>query len=364
MNITLHGILLVIVSVNGLIFSIISMYHVKRLNHNPFIPVLLLVLSLMFFDEFVRQSPDLFTQIPDIYFSFTFSGYLILPAFYLMIRSMLFSSRLRWYDIFHTIPVFFVYYYTGIFNFMKFGSEIKKSAYTSIMNRPDPLAAILTFDFQIIFYLLLILFMITRKYDLSFLHLFRKLRLWIKVFYGLTVIHLLISALIISCLILDVYLYRLDILKTYLLSIPIYGWLIVIINNPNSFQLPIKGHRIWADQFDALDCNMKDIVQRIREKDLHLNGDIQLFELSNELGMSSRKLTELVNKNLGIPVPQLLNLLRIKEMEKRINLSEYNNYTILGLAKSVGFKSKTSFYRVFNQFHKETPAQYFKNLQS
>jgi AraC-like DNA-binding protein len=44
-------------------------------------------------------------------------------------------------------------------------------------------------------------------------------------------------------------------------------------------------------------------------------------------------------------------------------MKKYNHLSIEGLAKSVGFKSRSVFYPVFKKFVGETPAEYKKRHQ-
>jgi AraC-like DNA-binding protein len=154
----------------------------------------------------------------------------------------------------------------------------------------------------------------------------------------------------------------LDISKSYLFIIPVYGWLIYIIFKPHFLMFPVRSIRVWMDrwQLDQLSPKTKSIINRIEEADLHLKKELQISDIAMTLKISGSELNKLVREELAISVIQLINLLRIQEMKSRYLLPEYRNYTLLGLAQDVGFTSKSTFYRAFKDFTGYSPSEYFK----
>ncbi|MEQ8926357.1 MAG: helix-turn-helix domain-containing protein [Fulvivirga sp.] len=365
MTLSMSALVFLLMAINGLIFTGLAFYFKEKLSNNWFVAICLLCFSMMFLDMFIRRTPEVYTLYPNSYFLFTFSHYLIMPSFFLLVRKLTQGYGFKKFDFLHLIPAIVVYYYTGIFNFLKYNSEIKLTAYAGKIEAPSPIAATLIFDLQILVCSILIIETIRRQYDLSYKKIYSKLADWLKWFLALNSLYLVLSITFMIILITsNQYFYIADTAKNYLFFLFIYGWLILIISNPNALKYPIKDVRIWDDKLVNLDGSIKEIVDWIIESELHLDPNTQPYNIAKSLKLSTRNLSEQVNSKLGYSIPMMLNLLRIKEMEARLSNPKFNHYTLIGVAKSVGFKSKTSFYRAFKEFSDEKPSEYFKRIKN
>ena len=58
-----------------------------------------------------------------------------------------------------------------------------------------------------------------------------------------------------------------------------------------------------------------------------------------------------------------INGYRVKEAKHLLKLKTYNKYSIEGIARNVGFNSKSSFNNAFKRFTGLTPSQYKKSFR-
>lgn len=91
---------------------------------------------------------------------------------------------------------------------------------------------------------------------------------------------------------------------------------------------------------------------------LYLNENLSLTDLAEAMDISSRKLSEFLNKSLHINFYTLINDYRVSEVQRKLKEDESKKYTLLGLAQDSGFQSKASFNRIFKNKTGMSPSQY------
>ena len=93
--------------------------------------------------------------------------------------------------------------------------------------------------------------------------------------------------------------------------------------------------------------------------------DFSINELANRVGMDYHYVSQVINEKLGKTFYVLLSEYRIREACHRLDDSEhYGNYTIEGIANSVGFKSRSNFVSTFKRLTGLTPSEYRKQALS
>ncbi len=107
---------------------------------------------------------------------------------------------------------------------------------------------------------------------------------------------------------------------------------------------------------------VKRIIEFIEETKPFLNKDITLQILAADIGFTKHRVSELLNNNIGSSFYDLINEYRIKEVIRLINEGKHKEHTILYLAKSSGFNSKSTFNRTFKKVTGETPSEYINIL--
>jgi AraC-like DNA-binding protein len=98
----------------------------------------------------------------------------------------------------------------------------------------------------------------------------------------------------------------------------------------------------------------------MNSKKLYREFDLSLNDLSKELNISNRKLSELLNQHLETNFYNLINEYRIQEVKEKLSQDDYEKYTIMAIAYDCGFQSKASFYRIFKQKVGVSPAEFAK----
>ena len=361
MKLNATSLILLIAAINALLFFFIALSKTWKEKSNPLFPLLLLLCTFIFLDEFTRWTPDFFNNYPAYAFFSTFAWFLVIPCIYKIVTSPLSEKQWHKKDILHLIPLIFILSFDK--HAMFFSAEQKQELLNHHYIQIEAHYGKIVFGLQIIAYLSLIYHALSKHYKLQGFQLINKFRRWLKVSYALFLFYLTAIIVIISTYeITGIHLRSLDIGKTFILLLIIYGWLLYMINQPEALKHPIQSLPSWKNHFgfDKLSPRLHQIIIQIQSRQLFLDKELKGFELAQQLHLSPRQLTNLINQELGLTVPQLLNLLRIQELEKRFADYRYQNFSLMGLAEEVGFSSKSSLYRSFKYFTGETPSSYLK----
>lgn len=91
-----------------------------------------------------------------------------------------------------------------------------------------------------------------------------------------------------------------------------------------------------------------------------LDGGFRQQDLANSLNISKNKLSYLINAVYELNFNQLLNKKRIEVVLKKMNEedNEWDNLSLSGIGREVGFKSRTTFIKAFKFNTGMTPSQY------
>lgn len=103
------------------------------------------------------------------------------------------------------------------------------------------------------------------------------------------------------------------------------------------------------------------ILTNIREKELFVNPDMTIIDLSNEVKIHPKRISLLINTHLNKNFNSLINEFRIEKAKEMLIDQKYDNITIDSIGIAVGFKSKSTFYEAFKKYTKITPSNYKKN---
>lgn len=101
------------------------------------------------------------------------------------------------------------------------------------------------------------------------------------------------------------------------------------------------------------------IVQHIEETCAFLRNDYSLYDLANELKISTSKVSGEINNNLNESFSDLINRYRVNKAKEL--LKDKTNYSIEAISVDAGFKSRASFYRSFKKHTKQTPSEFIES---
>jgi len=115
------------------------------------------------------------------------------------------------------------------------------------------------------------------------------------------------------------------------------------------------------DQEEAL-TYMKKLNEHMVIAKPYLNPDLSVHELSDQVKISSRIISDVVNNIIGQNFNDYINNYRVEEFKQLCVDSSMDHYTVLALGYEAGFKSKTTFNTAFKKFTRMTPSEYRKSV--
>ncbi|WP_298508489.1 AraC family transcriptional regulator [uncultured Kordia sp.] len=92
----------------------------------------------------------------------------------------------------------------------------------------------------------------------------------------------------------------------------------------------------------------------------YLDEELTLNKLAQMISTTDKKLSGLLNQHMNITFYDLVNKYRVAAVKEKLASKDFENYTLLGIAYDCGFKSKTSFNRIFKKETGLSPSQYKK----
>lgn len=154
-----------------------------------------------------------------------------------------------------------------------------------------------------------------------------------------------------------------------LLSGLTYSIAAVAMLRPQSLfpRLPVATDRTYrrsslgAPEINAL---AEDLRQRMKTEKPHLDPDLSLQKLAEQSGILPHQLSQVLSQGLGTNFHNLINEARIVEAKAYLSSAKYAHYSIEAIAAAAGFKSRSSFYRLFKTHTGMTPAAFAKSQPS
>lgn len=107
---------------------------------------------------------------------------------------------------------------------------------------------------------------------------------------------------------------------------------------------------------------LMQLISFTEESKIYLDADLKIGDLAERLSCSYHDLSQVINQCLSQSFSEFINHYRIEEVKRRLTDEAYARYTLLAVAESCGFSSKTSFYRVFKKETGVTPAEYIQGI--
>ncbi|MDD7888125.1 AraC family transcriptional regulator, partial [Flavivirga sp. 57AJ16] len=86
--------------------------------------------------------------------------------------------------------------------------------------------------------------------------------------------------------------------------------------------------------------------------------------VAQRMGIPRQYLSEVLNVYLKSNFQDCMNKYRAEEFVACLKDDRFRNYSIMGIANEVGFKSKSSFNTTFKKIYGVTPSEFKKTLPS
>ena len=102
----------------------------------------------------------------------------------------------------------------------------------------------------------------------------------------------------------------------------------------------------------------KDLEEEMDRNKHYLNQDLTLYDLSKEMGISSRALSNCINKEIGINFNEWVNNYRVDAALKMLVDPDKINFSVEGIGEDSGFKSRSAMYSAFKKKTGFSPGHY------
>ncbi len=102
----------------------------------------------------------------------------------------------------------------------------------------------------------------------------------------------------------------------------------------------------------------------LHQEKIYRQEDINLTKMARKLKTNRTYLSSIVNHRYEDSFNGIINKCRIQEARSLLANPKYSNYSIEGIAKMVGYRSRSAFYNSFKQITGLTPLQYMRNSEA
>lgn len=107
----------------------------------------------------------------------------------------------------------------------------------------------------------------------------------------------------------------------------------------------------------------EDLVQFMKTKKPYLNPELNIYQLSDNLGLKKHHLSQVINEKSGMNFFDFVNTFRVEEIKRNLADPSMKNFTLLGIGLESGFNSKATFNSAFKKFTGLTPSDFQKTLK-
>lgn len=100
----------------------------------------------------------------------------------------------------------------------------------------------------------------------------------------------------------------------------------------------------------------------MQEEKVYLNPMTTLETIAERLQLSKTHVSRLINSEMQQNFSDYLNKLRVEEAKQYLQNPKFSNYTLVAIGLEAGFSSKTTFNNAFKKHTGKTPSEFRKNI--
>jgi len=115
---------------------------------------------------------------------------------------------------------------------------------------------------------------------------------------------------------------------------------------------------------DFKECLYSQLVNYINKERPFLKPELSIDDLAKNLNTNRNYISIVINEKFKDNFFNFINYYRVNEIICMLNNEKYSNFTLEGLAQTVGFKSRATFNPAFKKYTGKTPSEYKKMLVS
>ncbi len=144
----------------------------------------------------------------------------------------------------------------------------------------------------------------------------------------------------------------------FLFSAVIIAFSIWWLQHPFLFNVEAEKYgqsTLAQDELVALSARLKRLMNT---ENLYLDPDLSLEKLSNKMGITSKRLSQVINQSEQINYSTFITRYRVLEAKKRLVAYEYRHLKISAIAYDSGFNSVSSFNAAFKRITATTAVEY------
>jgi len=147
--------------------------------------------------------------------------------------------------------------------------------------------------------------------------------------------------------------------------IPIIGFLtgVFIIDQSTLFKTTAKGNAYRHLSKKEISAIYDKIENTLQEERYYSNNELSLVYVAKEMNLSANKLSYVLSSS-QTSFKELVNRIRIQKATDFMKTKAIDTYSIEGVAKMFGYKSKSTFYQNFKKQYAKTPREFIKEYQN
>lgn len=149
-------------------------------------------------------------------------------------------------------------------------------------------------------------------------------------------------------------------------SLLIFFPLTFLIIRSNFFKEYILTKTFEGYKVDNLELSKVEstLIRIMKEQKPYLDPEFSLSDLATLSGIKQYHLSRVMNHFMKTTFFNLINSYRLNEFLVLVNLKEYKNISLIDIAYESGFKSKSTFYKIFKENKGQSPKDYLKSIDS